>query len=234
MTTLGERIRRLPGARRLLASRAVAGAHSRNESGLTVWTTGEAAAGAPKRPLILLLSPEPTTVSWLASVLAVDLDAVVAVAPGGRDVGVALETAIQLPTVDAAKVGVLGDGAAAGDAIELCRSSDAVIRLALVTPAFRTAPAPAPDEDAHVLPPTFIQSSQHSAQAELITSLEVRLRAAGVAVRATEYTSVSDEWTRYPRFAGGASRARTDLVAFFRRGLGTETTFSVIPGWDLS
>jgi len=241
MTTLGERIRALPGAPRLFGSRAVAGARSTRDGGLTVWRT----ESAGQHPVIVLVTTQPATVGWLASVLAVDLEAVVAVvgvpascdAASDLELDAAFEAAIGLEGADPDRIGVVGDGAAASAAMALClRSSTPPLRLALVLPSFphATPPVSAAGAGEQMLPPTLIQSSESHRDAAATRSLDAQLRAAGVAVRATEYTSVSDEWTRYPRFARGSTRARGDLVAFFQRGLGTESTFSVIPGWDLS
>lgn len=129
---------------------------------------------------------------------------------------------------DADRVAVLGIGGAAASALTAAGTQPLVRRLVLLVPT--TAPA----AGFGGVPPTFLQSSPHSATRSVSRALEIDLREAGVAVRPAEYAGLPDAWARYPKLAPGSKRAVEDIVAFLRRGFGLDGTFSgVIPAWDL-
>jgi hypothetical protein len=217
--------------RRLFGGRPAAGAQSTTEDVGTVWQPSSVAGV----PLIVVFSTEPKSLAWIASVLASQLPAVVVVAGSVADpVGTlaAASTLAEQLGADASRVGVVGEGDAAASAVLAAassttnpipatseRSDRAVDRIALISPRKI-------DDTATVgTPPTLLQFAQ--------PSLPQHRFGCGVAVRSIDYTAVGDGWVKYPRAVRGARRGQTDLMAFFRRGLGDESTFDVIPGWDL-
>lgn len=214
-------------ARRLFTSRPARGATAQRTQTAVLWrgrTAGD-------RPVIVLFSAQPDATGWLASSLASALDTIVYVPLSLNNPAAELATAAALDGADGSLVGVIGEADAATAATNACSAGGAVaVRLALISPVLRDS---VDAIDVHALPPTLLQFSQQSEHIGDIRLLDDRLRAGGVAVRATDYTGVGDEWALYPRVSRGSGRGLDDLLGFFRRGLGTESTFSVIPGWDL-
>jgi acetyl esterase/lipase len=221
---------RAPGAlRRLFAGKAVTGATATTTPLGELWhpSTGD------ELPLIVIFSTEPRSMRWVASSLAAALPAAVLVA--AERITQSVDESAHIASaalsfapgahIDSARVGVVGEGDAAAAALRAAGSS--AHRLALISP--RKLGAAAVDG----IPPTLLQFAQGGASAAESTVWERRLRDAAVAVRAIDYTAVGDGWVRYPRAIRGSRRGYNDLLAFFRRGLGDESTFTVIPGWDL-
>jgi acetyl esterase/lipase len=225
--------------RRLFGGRPVSGVQSTTADVGTVWQPSSVAGV----PVIVVFSTEPKSLAWIASVLAAQLPAVVVVAGSVTDPVGTLAAASTLAGqlgADASRVGVVGEGVAAASAVLAAassttnptpatseRSDRAVDRIALISPR------KIGDTPTKGTPPTLLQFAQDGDAAPESALLERRLREAGVAVRSIDYTAVGDGWVKYPRAIRGARRGQTDLVAFFRRGLGDESTFDVIPGWDL-
>ena len=224
--------------RRLFVAQPVSGVRSRSEEVGTVWHPAVTAG----LPLIVVFSAEPRSMAWVASSLASALPAVVIVAAALDDpvhtLAAAQVAAAELGA-DADRIGIIGEGDASAPALQAATapsptsgsgsaSTDrAVDRVALISPeSLPTAPAAA-------TPPTLLQFAQGGSRAAESEAWERRVKLAGVAVRSIDYTAVGDGWVRYPRAIRGSRRAHSDLLAFFRRGLGNESTFHVIPGWDL-
>ena len=238
--------------RRLFVARPVSGVRSQPAEIGTVWRP-EVTAGLP---LIVVFSSEPRSMAWVASSLAAALPAVVVVAAAVDDpVHTLAEAQLYAAELgaDAGRVGIIGEGDASAPALQAATASSptsgsestsasvstsesasesgpadrSVDRVALISPqSLPASPAPPP-------PPTLLQFAQGGPRAAESEAWERRVKLAGVAVRAIDYTAVGDGWVRYPRAIRGSRRAHTDLLAFFRRGLGNESTFHVIPGWDL-
>ena len=189
-------------------------------------------------PLIVLFSPAPRSMGWLASHLAARLPAIVyscAASPEYPDVGGTLRAVrdhTSSGTVDATRLGLVAEDAAAGPVLQFAAGTAEASRLALVSPLLSGA---LPDGISGLdgFPATLLQFSRDGERAAASVDLERRLRAAAVAVRATDYSTPADGWARRPRVRKGAGRGLDDLVAFFARGLGSASTFEVIPGWDL-
>jgi len=225
----------VPLARWVFSGRA-AGAATRSTDELgTLWRPN---AEGPL-PLVIVFSESPGALTWLASSIAAQLSAVVLVPPVGADPGSVVTAAGGQAGrwgVDAARIAVLGEQRGTTAALSAVRPGPgsgpdsaprAVARLALVSPRL-------PEIDDGVdLPPTLLQFSRSDADLARVVAFEKRLRLQGVAVRATDYTDIADGWTRYPRAIRHSKRALDDLVAFLRRGIGVDSTFDVIPGWDL-
>jgi hypothetical protein len=168
--------------------------------------------------------------AWLASRIAVQLSASVLVTtsesnPAGILDWVHTRTAT-VSNESTPPIGVIGVGAASALAV-LAAADPRVSRLALISP---TQLGPLPEA---AIPPTLLQFTRSGINSSQIRLLDDQLRTSGTAVRATDYLTVSEDWARYPRAARGAQRGLDDLMAFLRRGFGTEATFHVIPGWDL-
>lgn len=166
-------------------------------------------------PRILIVADQPVSARWLAASISTALAAEVVTARPHR------VTAAEL-AVDA----IVGLGSAAGTAVSLCRTSRAG-RLALISPLELPTSVPSG------LPTTLIQASASGPQRPKVQEFERTLRATGTAVRDTDYPSTADEWVRLPRLVRGSTAALGDLVAFLERGIGVQSTFEVIPGWDL-
>jgi hypothetical protein len=219
-----------PGViRRLFAGKTANGATSTSTPLGDLWHPSR----TDELPLIVVYSSEPRSMRWIASSLAAALPAavLVAVEPATDSVNVPAHTVSAAQSIapqvriDAARVGIVGEGDAAAAALHAASSS--ALRLALISP--RGLGAAVVDG----IPPTLLQFAQDGESAAESTAWERRLREAAVAVRAIDYTAVGDGWVRYPRAIRGSRRGYSDLLAFFRRGLGDESTFTVIPGWDL-
>ncbi|PRY69665.1 hypothetical protein B0I08_102342 [Glaciihabitans tibetensis] len=233
------------------------------------------------QPLIVICSSRPAAMSWLASSLAAGLPALVAVVrltdsgaeadatSATESVGAfdrAVTEAARAATAlgaDPARLGIVGEGAAASVALTLAaarakpdaddsdESDDSdgrgdndpndefgrhpVMRLALISPGSSSWGSAA--GSAAVIPPffppTLIQFARGGSAAQTSTALEQRLSAAGVAVRGTDYQAPRDGWATRSRAVKQSTRGANDLVAFFARGFGAASTFHVIPGWDL-
>lgn len=188
-------------------------------------------------PLIVIFSTEPRSMRWVASSLAAALPAAVLIAADPNAVRgegsvnapalalIAAVSSVPGVRIDVARVGIVGEGDAAAAALHA--ASFSAHRLALISPRELG------DEVVDGIPTTLLQFAQSGESASVSTLWERRLRDAAVAVRAIDYTAVGDGWVRYPRAIHGSRRGYGDLLAFFRRGLGDESTFTVIPGWDL-
>lgn len=189
-------------------------------------------------PLIVLFSPAPQSMGWLASHLASRLPAVVyscVASPGRVDLDDTLRAVREHTSsdqVDATRLGLVAEDAAAGPVLQLAAATSDITRLALVSPVV-DGPTPEHISGLDGFPATLLQFARGGASAAASVDLEKRLRASAVAVRATDYTLPADGWTRRSRVRRGADRGLDDLVAFFARGLGAASTFKVIPGWDL-
>lgn len=215
--------RRAPGLWAAIGARPVKGTSSATVPGGTVWT------GAGTRFLVVLLSPDPRPARWLAGSLVVRLGAVVLVPDPEADAR-AIESQIAglcaAHALDPALTVFVGEGASSARAAELC-GRIAAARIALL------APTGLAGADVTRFPTTLIQAAAAGPQRAAVVELDTALRRAGVAVRETEYLDIPDGWARHPRSTPGSKRALDDLVAFLERGVGTSSTFEVIPGWDL-
>ena len=216
----------------LFTGRPAAGASMTRESFGSVWR-----AGGDGQPLIVVFSPHPAAMAWLASSIAVSLPAAVVVASSATDpratVAAASHAASSLGA-DPERLAIIGESDAAGAALLACASgAGAAHRLALISPHLPDEPDRPSEVSFDEVPPVLLQFSRDGVGAVAITALERRLRGAGVAVRAIDYARLADHWARYPRAVRGSARGLDDLVAFLRRGFAVESTFGVIPGWDL-
>jgi len=228
-------VTRMPLARWLFAGRPAGAATRATDQLGTLWRPR---AEGPL-PLVIVFSDSPGAMAWLASSIAAELSAVVLVPSTDADpLSVIAGAQVQagLWGVDAARIAVIGEQRGTDAALSSAHAEPgsapdagtrAVARLALVSPRL-------PQTDKGLdLPPTLLQFSRSDADLAHIVAFEKRLRLNGVAVRATDYTDIGDGWTRYPRAIRHSTRALDDLVAFLRRGIGVDSTFDVIPGWDL-
>jgi acetyl esterase/lipase len=231
-------VRRVPLAGRLYSGRPPRDVTSVETPSGVLWRR----ASSANPFVIVLFSDDARGLSWLAGSLASRLDAFVVVgagrgatAPAGsaEHAESARSAAVREAGTlgaDVTRVGLLAEGAFAPHAIraagEPASHGGVTRRLALVSPVLDAAP------EVGSLPPTLLQFAR-SGESAPVVELERQLRRTGVAVRAIDYTDVTDGWARYPRAARGSARGLDDLVAFFERGLGTQSTFDVIPGWDL-
>ncbi|WP_165069294.1 alpha/beta hydrolase family protein [Marisediminicola senii] len=243
--------KRMPALLPAMATRAVRGAVSRSTDLGTVWSSDAVARGAGARgaaatpagadspdaavapealvaphALVIYLTRRPRDSRWLAGSLAVRLGAVVLVPRSLDDADTVVERAHRQLGTDPARTTIVAEAAAAGAAAEACRSSS-VSRLALLYPTGLAASTVAG------LPTTLIQAAQSGENRAAVVAIETAMRRAGIAVRETEYADIRDGWARYPAVTGGSKRALNDLVAFIERGMGRDSTFVVIPGWDL-
>ena len=232
--------------RRLFVAQPVSGVRSQTADAGTVWHPAVTAG----LPLIVIFSAEPRSMAWVASSLASALPAVVVVAAAIGDpvntLAAARVYAAELGA-DTGRVGIVGEGDAAAPALQAATTSPPTSRSGpgstpglVPESAGRTvdrvaliSPLSLPETGAATTPPTLLQFAQGGPHAAESEAWERRVKLAGVAVRSIDYTAVGDGWVRYPRAIRGSRRAHTDLLAFFRRGLGNESTFHVIPGWDL-
>lgn len=195
-------------------------------------------AGTEGLPLIVVASPSAEAMGWLASHLASRLPAVVytcASSPGSPGFGSTLRAVRDDAShhkVDVTRLGIVAEDAAADDVLRHCANSPGVTRLALVSPLF-SEPLPGSIDGLTGFPPTLLQYARGGASAAACAELETRLRGSAVAVRAIDYSAPQDGWTRRSRVRKGSDRGLDDLVGFFARGLGSASTFEVIPGWDL-
>jgi hypothetical protein len=211
----------MPGLTRALATPAVRGVVS------TASPRGdEYRAPGDATSLVVYFTGSPATARWLAGSLAVQLGCVVVVPARGADRASVLRDVADTHGVDPARVAVVAEGDAASAAIEACAGLR-VSRLALLYPTGVDVDGPPS------APTTLLQAARHGPHRESVVALDRMLRQAGVAVRETEYEAVPDGWARHPKLVSGAQRALGDLVAFLERGFGTQSTFEVIPGWDL-
>lgn len=217
--------RRAPRLAQGVAAPRVAGAvHSTAGGGASEYWTPADDIRSPtpsdsRSPSILLVTDKPVSARWLGASLSVGLGAQVIVVRSGTESAASSQEDLD---VDA----IVGVGVASSAAITLCRRSRAG-RLALVSPVALPASVPSG------LPTTLIQSAASGAERRQVNVFERTLRATGTAVRDTDYPSTPDEWVRLPRLIRGSSAALDDLVAFLERGIGVQSTFEVIPGWDL-
>ena len=216
---------RAPGLAAAAASPRVRGASAVRSGQGTLWQSDE----SPARCLVLCLSGHPSGMRWLAGSIAARLPGLVYVAGAEEDATSAVERATGIARergLDARLSAVVAEGDRAEEGVLASRILPAS-RLVLVAPPGMPGLEPAG------LPTTLLQASQSAADRAGVVELEAAMRRAGVAVRETEYRDIADEWARYPRAVPGSRRALGDLVAFLERGIGQQSTFEVIPGWDL-
>ena len=216
---------RAPGLAAAVASPRVRGASSARSGQGTLWQS----EGSPARCLVLCLSGHPSGLRWLAGSIAARLPGLVYVAGVDEDAASAVERARGIARergLDAGLSAVVAEGDRAEAGVLASRMLPAS-RLVLVSPPGMPGLEPAG------LPTTLLQASQSAADRAGVVELEAAMRRAGVAVRETEYRDIADGWARYPRAVPGSRRALDDLVAFLERGIGQQSTFEVIPGWDL-
>ena len=204
-------------AQRIAAPRVVGAAHSpASEAAPEQWTPVADREGIEGHaPWIVVVTDRPISAQWMSASLAIALHARVTVTRGDT-----------LSADDRTADAVVGLYAAAPTALDLCRRLRAR-RLALVSP--RELPTSVPTG----LPTTLIQAAAFGPERPKVREFERTLRATGTAVRDTDYPATPDEWVRLPRLVRGSTAALGDLVAFLERGIGVQSTFEVIPGWDL-
>ncbi|MCU1406646.1 MAG: esterase [Glaciihabitans sp.] len=226
---------RAPLANRLFAGGIATGASSEPTDDGLLWSVS--GTGPGESPFVVVFANEPERLRWLPSSIAVGLGAAVLTV----DAGIGLEPDLlrildnaAARGIDTSRLGIIGEGNAAQTAINAATRMNTAtaartgtVRLALVSPGDITSSEPT------ALPPTLLQFSRASGAIDAITSVERALRANGVAARATDYTDLADGWQRFPKAVRGSRRGLEDLVAFLNRGLGEQSTFHVIPGWDL-
>ena len=210
-----------------------AGAASPRVRGVTAVRSGQGTLwrsdGEPARCLVLRFSEHPSGLRWLAGSVAARLRGLVYAAGPDEDAASATEHARGIALdrgLDAGLSAVVAEGGRA-EAGALASRMLPASRLVLIAPPGMPGLEPAG------LPTTLLQASQSTADRAGVVALEMAMRRAGVAVRETEYRDIGDEWARYPRAVPGSRRALDDLVAFLERGFGQQSTFEVIPGWDL-
>lgn len=224
--------RRFPLAGRLYTGTPSRSAVQSRGSAGTVWSpaaaTGTSATGTSVT--LVLFSSSPGSMAWLASSIATALPATVVVAKTPDDPHSTLRTVQSELEPDASRLGVIGEGTAASAAIVAASAGQ---RLALVSPEFPSSRNRSGMPSLDGVPPTLLQFARNGASGGVIRDLETTMRDAGIAVRATDYTGIADGWARFPKAVRRSDRALDDLLAFLRRGFGTESTFQVIPGWDL-
>lgn len=185
------------------------------------------------------MSPAPAALGWLGSNLAARLPAAVYVCAASTDPSALADTMTAVVDhastagVDVALLGVVAEDTAAPLVLGRFAELGAVSRLAFVSPAFGDETADTGAVDVAGFPSTLLQFARQGPNAAGCERLATRLRDAAVAVRAADYVAPTDGWARRSRVRSGSARALDDLVAFFARGLGTASTFRVIPGWDL-
>ena len=204
---------------RIAAPRVVGAAHSPASGGAPEQWTPSADRDHEwfegQTPWIIVVTDRPISAQWMSASLAVALHARVTVTRGDT-----------LTADDRTADAVVGLNAAAPIALDLCRRLRAR-RLALVSPLELPTSVPTG------LPTTLIQASAFGPERPKVREFERTLRATGTAVRDTDYPATPDEWVRLPRLVRGSTAALGDLVAFLERGIGVQSTFEVIPGWDL-
>jgi acetyl esterase/lipase len=188
-------------------------------------------------PLIVVFSPAPAALGWLASNLAARLPAAVYVcasSPGSPPLDDTLRSVrdhAATRSVDVALLGLVAEDTAAPRVADGMAVLGTVTRLALVSPVLdSTFVATA---DGAGFPPTLLQFARDGVLAADCELFAARLKESAVAVRSADYAAPADGWARRSRVRAGSAHALDDLVAFFERGLGTASTFQVIPGWDL-
>lgn len=223
-----------PALARFLTAPAVAGATSEKSELGTVYLPLD----AEPHCLIVYFTAVSASARWLAGSLAVRLNARVLVPTQlpvrETDAATLVARAIAelAPTVDRDQTTVVGEehGSRAAIAAALgnpTSGTTGVSRLALLYPP--EVPAALPGR----LPTTMLQVNHNAANRSELVEFDRILRFNGVAVRETDYRTVGDQWARYPKRITGSKRALDDLVAFLDRGVGTPSTFEIIPGWDL-
>jgi hypothetical protein len=229
----------------LLSGKTASGVSRQRLGFATLWSPPDPTG----LPVVVVFSPAPAALGWLASNLAARLPAAVyvcATSTGSSALAGAM-TAVRdhaaTTAVDGALWGVVAEDAAAPLVLSRLAELGEVSRLALVSPALSAASsvqtgsgADAMDDgpvDVADFPSTLLQFAREGSNAAGCERLATRLREAAVAVRAADYVAPADGWARRSRVRSGSARALDDLVAFFARGLGTASTFRVIPGWDL-
>lgn len=202
------------------------------------------------RPLVILLPGDGATASaWLPSTLAGELDAAVVVVrspfepehPFTERVDTA-SAAVRWIAAHAAgwgasadRLGVVGDGPGADVLFALAprnrdESGPHISRQVLISPG----PDGTLPENMRGLPTALVQVGEHDSALSVTTARVDALKKAGVPVRMAEYPAASSGWFRYPKVQKRLSRrALDDAVHFLRRGLNQETSFRVIPAWDL-
>ena len=215
----------MPGLALALGTPRVRGATAASHDGGTIWTP----RNTRPRSLVVYFTTRPASARWIAGSLAERVNAAVFV-PDSADepVGASARSRqiIDSLKLDSALTVVIGEDDGARSAVAACPIVRAV-RLALISPP------PMADTDLTGIPTTLLQASRSSKNRREVVALDGELRRAGIAVRETEYESIADGWARYPRAVSGSGRALDDLIAFLERGIGTPSTFDVIPGWDL-
>ncbi|WP_227497258.1 alpha/beta hydrolase [Planctomonas psychrotolerans] len=202
------------------------------------------------RPLVVLFPADGSRTSgWLPSALARDLDAAVVLVRSPLEPGSALaervDTAIAALRWAAAhaagwnasadRLGVVGDGPGADIVEELtprnrAESGPHISRQVLVSPTGRAHPPEFPAG----LPTALILTGEHDPALSSTSDRVDALKRAGVPARMIEYPGAATGWFRYPKVSRRiAARGLDDVVRFLRRGLNEETSFRVIPAWDL-
>ncbi|MFP7833749.1 hypothetical protein [Marisediminicola sp. LYQ134] len=193
-------------------------------SGAPSSTGASGSSGHGLRTVVVIFSPRPLAMRWLAATLAKRLSAAVVIVDSIDDPIAAVERARFLVDSEL-PVTVVGEGSAAAAALDASRQQ--VRRVALIAPR-EVGPV-----DPAGVPTTLIQDSESSPSRAETVALERALRSGGVGVREPGYRGVTDGWARLPRVSSGTQRALDDLVQFVERGVGPTATFDVIPGWDL-
>lgn len=225
---------RLPTVARFLTAPTVAGVVTEKSELGTVYLP----LSAEPHCLIVYFTEFPPSARWLAGSLSVRLNArvlVPAVLPShDPDAAALVARAITglAPTVDRDQTTVVGEENGARSAIAAAvgngqSSRTPVSRLALLYPP------EVPETLPGTLPTTMLQVAHGAANRPQLVQFDRALRHSGVAVRETDYRTVGDQWARYPKRVTGSKRALDDLVGFLDRGVGTPSTFEIIPGWDL-
>jgi acetyl esterase len=202
------------------------------------------------RPLVVLFPADGSrTSAWLPSALARDLDAVVVMVQNplwaGSPLSERVDTgiaALRWITAHAAgwdasadRLGVVGDGPGADIVLDLTprnrsESGPYIARQVLVSPSVESS---MPDNP-RGLPTALVLAGEHDPMVAAITDLVDALKRAGVPARMVEYPGATSGWFRFPRVQRSVSeRALDDIVRFLRRGLNEESSFRVIPAWDL-
>ena len=226
--------KRLPALAQFLTAPAVAGVVTEKSEPGTVYLP----LATEPHCLIVYFTEFPASARWLAGSLAVRLNARVLVPnqlpQQGPDAAALVTQAIThlAPSVDRDQTTVVGEENGSGAALAAALGNPVsgttpVSRLALIYPP--EVPGTLPGR----LPTTMLQVRHDAPNRPKLVEFDRVLRYSGVAVRETDYRTVGDQWARYPKRVAGSKRALDDLVGFLDRGVGTPSTFEIIPGWDL-
>lgn len=212
----------MPTLARALATPAVRGTASVPHELGTLWQR----PSSHPRALVIYFTEFPETARWLAGSLALKLDTVVLVVGSLTIAPTSFSGLAASLGLDESLTAVVAEGAGTTAGLAACRAAS-VARIALLYPTGLNGAEP------RGVPTTLLQSAVTSDGREEVVEFEVALRRSGVAVREMDYRTLGDGWARYPKAVAGSKKALEDLVAFLQRGIGTLSTFEVIPGWDL-